>query len=44
MLFAEAEYERLNIEMIAEKDIRFYFMEQHEICCKMNLEIPKTIH
>lgn len=39
----EAEVEKLNTEMIAEKNIYFEFEEQLEIYCRLRLEVPKTI-
>lgn len=30
--------------MIAESNIQFKFLERHEICCKLGLKVPKTIH
>ena len=43
LLFVEAECERLNTEMIAEKDIPFRFKERLEIYSALWLEVPKTI-
>ena len=43
LLFVEAECERLNTEMIAEKNIRFTFKERLAIYCTLWMEIPKTI-
>jgi len=43
LLMMEAEVEKLNTEMIAEKNIYYEFEEQLEIYCRLRLEIPKTI-
>lgn len=43
LMFVEAECERLNTEMIAEKNIKFEFKERLEIYCTLWLEVPKTI-
>ena len=42
-LFREAECGRITNEWIAEKNIRFEFVEQYPLCCKLRLKIPKRV-
>ena len=42
LLETESTIERLNTEVIAEKDVAFVFKEIHEICCRISMKVPKT--
>ncbi len=42
MLEKESLIDRLNVEIIAEKDVQFKFEERLEIYCRMRLRVPKT--
>lgn len=42
LLDNESQLERLNIEMYAEKDISFQFIERLEVYCKLSMRIPRT--
>ena len=42
LIDAETEIDRLNTEVIAEKDVTFEFEETLEIYCRMKLRVPKT--
>ena len=43
MLFVQAECERLNVEMIAEKNVSYVFEERLQIYSKIRLKIPKRL-
>lgn len=42
LIDAESEIDRLNTEVIAEKDVVFEFEETLEIYCRIKLRVPKT--